>query len=55
MHVVFIALRIYTIPFDALDEGDPLELLGSHWHGKARTAGPQPGEGRVTIDSVVSC
>jgi len=26
MHIVFQTLRTYAIPFDALNEGDPLEL-----------------------------
>jgi len=31
MHVVFPALRTYAIPFDALNEGDSLELSGSYF------------------------
>jgi len=30
MYVVFLALRIYAIPFDALDERDSLELSSSY-------------------------
>jgi len=30
MYVVFPALRIYAIPFEALNEGDAFELSGSY-------------------------
>jgi len=28
VHVIFPTLRTYAIPFDALNEGDPLEAIG---------------------------
>jgi len=54
MHVIFPALCTYGIPFDALDEGDPLELSRVHiWYRKTRTAELQSSEGCMMIDSVV--
>jgi len=54
MHVVLPVLRLYTIAFDTLSEGDPVELLGSYlvWEDY-RMAGLQSGEGRMMIYSVV--
>jgi len=42
-----------TLPFDALNEGDPLGYRVHIWYGKTRMAGLQSGEGRMMIDSVV--
>jgi len=54
MHVVFPTLRTYAIPFVALNEVDPLELLDSYLGRKTKMAELQSGEGRMMIDSVVS-
>jgi len=43
--------NIVSPMFDALNEGDLLELLGSY--GKTRMTGIQSGEGRMLIDSVI--
>jgi len=49
MQVVFPVLHTYAIPFDAVREGNHLELSGSYL---VRMAGLQSGEGRMMIDSV---
>jgi len=54
MHVVFPALRVYQIPFDALSEGLPSSYRVHIWYGKTRMAGLQSRKGRMMIDSVVS-
>jgi len=55
VHVVLVlpALRTYAIPFDVLNEGIPFGYRVRIWCGKTRMAGPQSGEGRIMIDSVV--
>jgi len=54
VHIVFPTLHIYTIPFDALNEGIPAMGYRVHiWYGITRMARLQPGEGQVMMDSVI--
>jgi len=46
-------LSPYSLPFDAFNTGDPIELRVHIWYGKNRTVSLQSGEGRIMIDSVV--
>jgi len=53
MQVVFLALRNYAIPFDALSEMIPASHRVHIWYRKTRMIELQSGEGRMMIDSVV--
>jgi len=53
MHIVFPPLHTYAIPFDSLNEGNPLKLLGSYLVRETRMAVLQSDKGRTMVDSVV--